>query len=161
MRLSEAPDFWRPTWKDEHGEIQPWDVKAYRDLRIRTEALPPGFLRDQALYRIRSLDCANKTLASCDPSLPPANAAWRSALAVARVDALTYGTALAAALKPLVCSGFRDADSVLRLVSTWARLQVAGPEAPMLADVIGRCSADADRAKLPSIKQDATKKARG
>ena len=67
------PDQFQPVWRNDKGETQPWNDKAYQDLRKMMESLPAGALRDRALQNIASLDCANpdRTIASCDPSLPP------------------------------------------------------------------------------------------
>ena len=127
------------------------------------ESLPPGRLRDQALDRIRSLDCANAdtALVPCGtgPSLfelPDASqkslgdarvddaapaAAWQKSLEDARMDDATYAKAIAAALKSLACSGRDDAVYVLRGLLRdsppfHSRLAAAGPEAPALIDFI-------------------------
>ena len=137
------------------------------------ESLPAGALRDTALNRIRSLDCANPdpTLASCDPdpSLPPEAAAWRKALEDARVDDAAYAKALAAALKTLVCSGGDDAAYVLRgLLDEPAASPQTVREAPALVDFImskdcpvSASLTDADKANLLRIKQNALKKPGG
>ena len=141
------------------------------------ESLPAGDLRDKALDRIRSLDCANPdpTLASCDPSIPPPPeaAAWRKALEDARVDDAAYAKALAAELKTLVCSAGDDATYILRGLLRGARyhesrLEAAGVEAPALVDFImskdcpvSAALTDADKAELLRIRQDALKKAGG
>jgi hypothetical protein len=82
--------------------------------------------------------------------------------------------ALAAELKTLVCSRDDNAGFVLRGLSRKpeefslgvSRLAAAGPEAPALVDFImskdcpvSASLTDADKAKLLSIKQDATKQA--
>ena len=150
---------WLACWTDDHVKVRPWNDKAYQDLRQMIESLPPGAPRDQALDRIRSLDCANpdKTLASCDPSLPPPPeaAAWRKALEDARVDEAAYAKALAAELKTLVCSGDDDAAYVLRGLGFQRPPCAAGPEAPALVDFImskdcpvSASLTDADKANL-------------
>ena len=140
------------------------------------ESLPPIDLRDQALDHIRRLDCSNpdKALASCDRSVspPPEAVAWENSLERARVDDPAYANALAAELKPLVCSGGDDAAYVLRGLLKNGRLAAAGPEAPGLVDDIMNTDkskecpvsaslTDDDKAKLLRIKQaaiDATQK---
>ena len=127
VRLPDSREQWLPSWRDnklprrdEKDEVHPWNDKTYQDLRKMVEALPPGRLHDQALDRIRSLDCANPdpTLSSCDPNSsvsPPAEAAkWQKALQDARADDSDYPKALAAELKALVCSGGGNAAYVLR-----------------------------------------------
>ena len=147
------------------------------------ESIPPGGSRDQALARIRRLDCANPdpTLAACDPSLPPpAQAAtWRAALEDARIEGSAYGTALAAALKTLLCARSDVALYILRRVDSKlvyiaqddvdaesphsfpiSRLAATGPEAPALLDFImskdcpvSVSLTDVDKADLLRIKQ--------
>ncbi len=172
IRLSDAPDTWRPTWRDHAFRNRPWNHQTYEDLRQTMEALPPSVLRDNALLRIRSLDCADldTTLASCDPSIPPPPeaAAWQKELEDARVDDSAYDKALAAALKRAVCTAGGNAIYVLRgflsIAPGRSRLADAGPEAPALVDVIlssdcpvSAMLTDADKADLLRIKQAATK----
>jgi uncharacterized protein YjbI with pentapeptide repeats len=169
VKLSDAADQWSPVWGDQgDGTIHPWNDDAYGNLRRMIEFLPY-----QGLPRIRNLDCA---LASCDPTQPPPPeaAAWRNLLEAARVDDSAFVKALAAELKPLVCSGGDDAIYVLRgllrrsqsnrplfgPVKTPFRLQAVGPEAPALIDfILGKdCPVsasltDADRATLLQIKR--------
>ena len=92
VRLPDSPDQWRPD--------------AYQDLRKLMDSppsgvFPSGALSDQALHRIRRLDCANPdpTLAPCNPSVspPPEAAAWRTALEGARADRSSYAKALCGA----------------------------------------------------------------
>ena len=137
--------------------------------------------RDDSLDRISRLDCNNpdRTLASCDPSLPPPPeaAGWRRSLEDARVDEAAYAKALAAALKTLVCLGGGDAIDTLRglVLSTPeesflpdAGFAAAGPEAPALVDFImskdcpvSASLTEADKARLLRIKQAASKKPGG
>jgi uncharacterized protein YjbI with pentapeptide repeats len=76
-------------FRDSRKTWQP-DSRALDNLRQKMESLPPDALRDIALRRVSSLDCAKpeKNVASCDPSGPttPEAAAWRKALEDARVD---------------------------------------------------------------------------
>jgi hypothetical protein len=69
LRIDDSRDQWSPVWSDEYGSVQPWNNKAYQDLRTTMDTVPPGEDRDQALDRIRNLDCLSPdtTLASCDP----------------------------------------------------------------------------------------------
>jgi Pentapeptide repeats (8 copies) len=162
---------WLPQWIDENEKRQPWDDKAYQALRTLIESVPPG-ARDLALENVRSLDCGNpnKTLASCDPSVPPPPeaVAWQKTLED-RVDAEAYTNALAAELKALVCSDDDDAIYVVRSDGFQNRLRAAGAAASDLIDdlmnkVSKDCSVyasltDADKARLLQIKRDAIKKA--
>jgi uncharacterized protein YjbI with pentapeptide repeats len=173
--------WWLPDWREQLGVFNPWDDKAYQDLRRTIEPLPPGSLRDDALDRIRLLDCSNAdtTLASCDPAVAPPNEAarWRKSLEDARVDDLAYAKALAATLKTLICSDRDDAVYALRGLLAFRglslalfpflgnRLAEAGPEAPALVDFImskdcpvSASLTDADKANLLRIKQEAIKK---
>jgi uncharacterized protein YjbI with pentapeptide repeats len=163
-----APDTWRPSWRDRDNNIRPWNNEAYRALRRVMESVPAGELRDRALNVIRSLDCADKTLASCDPDvpLPREAAAWREALEAANVDNETYAAALAKTLKELVCSGGdNDAIHILRGVGFQSRLRDAGPAMSGLIDdltnkdskdcPVSASLTDADRAKLLQLKQEA------
>lgn len=128
---------------------------------------------------IQSLDCTNpdKTLASCDPSLPPPKEAvtWRNALEQATVKGEDYEEALAQSLQTTVCSGGdwgisfvwsgNDAIYVLRGLISNARLHVGRPEPQSLIDTllnkesqdcpVSASLTDADRAELLQIKQDA------
>jgi uncharacterized protein YjbI with pentapeptide repeats len=162
-RLSATDDAWRPVWRDGEDKVHPWDDKAYGDLRKSIEALPPGETRDQALDHIRALDCADQTLASCDPASPPAPAAWSKG---AQADDAHYPTALVAELRRLVCSGDDEATYVLRGISHGFpsnRLQAAGPAGHDLIDdlmdkdskecPVAAALTDADRAHLLQIKQ--------
>ena len=114
VRLPDAPDHWRPIWRDGQGNVHSWNDEVYHELRHSIESLPAGVPRYQALESFRRADCANadKTLASCDPDPsaepPPEAAAWRKALEDARVDDSAFAKALATELKALVCSGGDD-----------------------------------------------------
>ncbi len=128
-------------------------------------SLPSGDLRDGALERIKSLDCANPDtrLASCDSSIapPPQATAWRKALEDARVDDAAYTKALAGKLKTLICANGDDAAHVPRgLFQFGGRLAETGPEAPALLDFImskdcpvSVSLTDVDKADLLRIKQ--------
>jgi uncharacterized protein YjbI with pentapeptide repeats len=107
IRMSDVS--WRPKGLAEHGEEYAWDEQAYLRLRAKIETLPQGKLRDQAIERIRSLDCSNPdpTLVSCDPSAapPPEAAAWRKALEKVSVNEKAYATALAEVLRSICGDG--------------------------------------------------------
>jgi uncharacterized protein YjbI with pentapeptide repeats len=174
LRFSEPPH-WRPLWRKNPLQLedQPWDDKAYQDLRKTIEALPPGDPREQALTHIWRLDCASddKTLALCnsDPSLSPPHEAvdWRNDVERASVDETAYAAALAAQLKALVCSGGKSAIYVVRGLSREiigpSRLQAAGSAAIDLVDdltnkdsndcPVSAALTDADRGNLLQIKQ--------
>jgi hypothetical protein len=177
IELSEAP-VWSAFWSDEQGGIHRWDEAAYQHLREMMASLPAGDLRNQALDRIRSLNCASPdpTLASCDPPfswipplVPPHEATdWRKSLEDAHDrDYAAYATTLAAELRSIVCSLGDNATYVLRGLMR-ERLGVTGPEAPALVDFIlskdcpvSASLTDADKANLLRIKQDAIKKPGG
>ncbi len=175
-------DFFPPFWEEESSKIVPWDDKAYQDLRRMIDSLPSGDLRNEALDRIRSVDCGNpdSALASCNSSLPlpPEASAWRKSLEDVRVDYLPYVRALAVVLKILVCSGDDEALEALRGTTSRisfssvpivrSRLESTGPEAPALIDFImskdcpvSAMLTDDDKAALLQIKQDAPKKPGG
>jgi Pentapeptide repeats (8 copies) len=105
LRLPPATDQWLPVWMKSGNTVEPWKDNGYQDLRERMELIPAGPLRDQALDRIRRLDCANTdpTLASCSPSAD--DTSQQKSLENARVDDSTYAKYLAAVLKDLVCNG--------------------------------------------------------
>ena len=108
LTISEAPEMWRPVWRANGNQSQPWNEESYQDLRKTMEFLPAGDLRDAALKRIGRLDCAKPIprLASCDHSLlPPEAASWRTSLEKARVDDGAYAKAKAAALRAALCTG--------------------------------------------------------
>ena len=176
VRLPDAPDHWRPIWRDGQGNVHSWNDEVYHELRHSIKSLPAGVPRYQALESIRRADCANadKTLASCDPDPsaepPPEAAAWRKALEDARVDDSAFAKALATELQALVCSGGDDAVYALRGLEEFPplnrRLADAGPEAPALIDFImskdcpvSAALTDADKARLLQIKRDAIKEA--
>jgi hypothetical protein len=183
VRLPDSPDQWLPSWEDSDRKVRPWNNEAYQHLRQVMESLPdnpylrqiiaslsPSALRDQALDRIRRLDCANHdpTLASCDPGpsvlLPPEAARWRKSLEDARVAEPDYTKALGLVLKPLICAGGDDTAHVLHGIVWNGRLVGTGPEAPALIDFIlskdcpvSDSLSHADKALLLRIKQDAIK----
>ena len=165
VRLPGVDDTWRPVWRDPRGELQRWDDKAYGDLQKSIEALPPGNLRDRALELIRALDCADKTLASCDPNVPPPLEAstWTGALKAASVNDTDYAAALGTALKEIVCSSDDDAIYVMRGDGFRAQLEAASAAASGLIDdlmdkdskdcPVAAAVTDADRATLLRIKR--------
>jgi uncharacterized protein YjbI with pentapeptide repeats len=172
VRLPDSPDQRPPSRKADNGEVPPWNDRAYQGLRQMMESVPPGALRDDAINRIRSLDCANPdpSFASCDPlvPLPAETAALRTALENARADDATYAKALAAVLRTLVCSGSDNAAYVLRgLESPVSRRPTStGSEAPALVDFIMSkdCPVSAsltenEKARLIQIKQEVIKAA--
>jgi uncharacterized protein YjbI with pentapeptide repeats len=172
VRLPDAVDTWRPLWGNSKP-MDPWNDKAYQGLREMMQSIPQGERRNQAIDRIRSLDCSNPDprLAACDPSVapPPEAAAWQGSLEAVRVDEAGFAKALAAQLKTLVCSHADDAVYVLRALmpdSQWGRnpFNEARPEMPALVDFIMSkdCPVSAsltgpDQAKLLRIKRDAEK----
>jgi uncharacterized protein YjbI with pentapeptide repeats len=183
IRMS-GSEIWLPEWIDEGGKHQSWNGKAYQDLRATIEAVPAGPLRDAALMRIQSLDCANPdpTLASCDPTAraPPAATAWRKSVDGARVDDAAYAKALAQVLRTLACAGGDDAIYVMRGLTDVKmyssalievnnvyspRLLAAGPAVQSLIELLENkdsteCAVvasltDSDRARLLSIEREA------
>ena len=130
--------------------------------------LIPGEMRESALKRIETLDCANPdktTLASCDPDAetPPKVLAWQEKLKAASADETAYAKALAKELRRLVCES-ADPIYILRGTIKSGRLAKTGPEAPALVDFIKseKCPVstsltDDDKAFLMKIKQDAEK----
>jgi uncharacterized protein YjbI with pentapeptide repeats len=157
--LPEADDTWRPVWRDYWYKVRPWGDKAYGDLQRSIEAFPPSDVRDQALKRVRALDCADQALASCDLASPPAPAAWSKD---AQTNGAPYLTALAAELRTFVCSGDDDAVYILRGGGFQGRLLDAGAAATGLIDdlmdkdskgcPVSPALTDADRAKLLQVK---------
>jgi hypothetical protein len=118
--LTGDPD-WRPFWRDDEDNLHPWNDEAYQDLRNTISSIPPGNRHDAALDAIKRLDCANKTLASCDPSSPPAVVGeW-----LAREPRDPQLGALARELKRLVCSGDEFAVYIVRGDGFGSRLQDA------------------------------------
>ena len=166
--LSNWPAQWLPVWRNNRGEDQFWTDKAYQDLRKMMEALPTGILHDEALERIRRLDCANPdmTLASCDPSLPPPPeaAAQRNALEAAQAHGDAYTKALAKDLKGLICSGDDNAIYVVRGLLTSRTFSYVGFEMPTLVDfivskdcLVSASLTDADKAALLRITHGSKK----
>jgi uncharacterized protein YjbI with pentapeptide repeats len=174
LKFADAPDTWSPMWRDlaanrwiVNPKAIPWDAESYQNLRQKLDVLPLGNLRNQALDRIRGLDCSNPDtrLDSCDPSVPPPHeaAAWRKALEDSRVrDAAAYTEALVKTLKDLVCSGRDNAIYVLRGAGFQRRLGAGGAAAFKLVRgltnrdskdcTISATLTDADRTELLRIK---------
>jgi hypothetical protein len=131
-------------------------------------SLPENSLRLEAAQRILTLDChaTDSALAPCGRSAASPPGAWRDSLMSARVvDDAIYSKALAAVLKPLVCSSDTDAVYIVRGSGYQSRLPAAGPAASGLIDgLLNKDSTncpvaaevtDAERAKLLQIKQEA------
>ncbi len=169
IRLPDVPETWGPWWRGNRNEVQPWNDKAYQDLRQTFGSLPPDERQKAALNRIRSLDCANPdpTLAPCDASVsqPAEAAAWRHTLEDARVDDAAYAKALVEELKALVCTGGDDAIYILRglVRQFFNRLAAAGPETPALVGfimskdcLVSTSLTDTDKADLLSIQRRTT-----
>jgi hypothetical protein len=165
---------WNPAWEPMLDPV-PWDAKAYADLRdLMMNSIPEGRMRDDALKRIETLDCANpdKTLASCDPAAAPPRRVldWQKKLARASVDDAAYAKALERELRSLVCES--DVNAIYILRGTLAGYYTFMPGvlartdrlAPALVDfIMGKdCPVSAsltadDNTKLMKIKQDAEK----
>ena len=170
--LPDWPRQWLPVWRNYRGEDQSWNDKAYQDLHKMMEGLPTGVLHDEALERIRRLDCANPdtTLASCDPTPPPPPeaAAQRSALEAAQAHADAYPKALAKVLKGLICSRDDNAIYVVRGLLTSRTFSYAALTMPALVDFmmskdcpVSASLTEVDKAGLRRTKQEAIKKPGG
>jgi uncharacterized protein YjbI with pentapeptide repeats len=134
---------WEPVWEPSMLDPishAPWDAKAYEELRVLMISIPAGKMRDDALKRIKTLDCGNpdKKLASCNPAAqpPPEVLDWQEKLAQASSDKAAYKKALAKELRSLVCASDADAIHTLRGIIKNARLQETDDEAPALVDYI-------------------------
>jgi hypothetical protein len=147
--LDAALKQWKPVWqKVISSSPVPWDAKAYAELRVSMNRVPEGAMRDAALKRIETLDCANpdKTRASCDPAVtpPPEVLDWQKKLAKVSVDDAADAKALAKELRSLVCANDANAIHILRgtmLSRDWAALGIGqlnktGREAPAFVDFI-------------------------
>jgi hypothetical protein len=104
--------------------------------------VPEGKMREDALKRIKTLDCANtdETQASCDPDAkPPSEVSdWQKKLKAAGVYDATYAEALATELRRLVCTGNADAIYIFRgLVDScfWRVLQLRADGSPLLREL--------------------------
>jgi uncharacterized protein YjbI with pentapeptide repeats len=171
VRLDAALERWKPIWeKETFSGLISWTDKTYADLRVSMNSIPEGNMRDEALKRIETLDCANKTLASCNPAAepPPEVLNWQKTLLKAKANVGDFEKALATELGALFCANDADAIHILRgtitSTGTSSRLAWAGCEAPTLVDSIVRpktvedCPVSAsltndDKAKLLQIKQ--------
>jgi uncharacterized protein YjbI with pentapeptide repeats len=159
---------WNPEWAPK-GDPVPWTDKAYAELRdLMTNSIPEGEMRNNALERIETLDCANanEPLASRDPAAEVLD--WQKKLAAAGADDVAYAKALATELRSLVCASDANAIHILRGVVRGVlepdRLTSTGREAPALVDYImskdcpvSASLTDDDKAKLLKIKQEAEK----
>jgi uncharacterized protein YjbI with pentapeptide repeats len=170
VRLKDST--WKPVRLPSEGDPVRWDAKAYAELRVSMNSIPEGNMRDEALKRIETLDCANKTQASCDPAAaPPLEVLdWQKKLAAADADNAAYEKALATELRGLVCANDTNAIHILRGIVRkrlpWGveRLGDTRRGAPALVDFImskdcpvSASLTDDDKAKLLQIKQDAEK----
>ncbi len=169
VRLKDA--IWKPVLvaADPDGPPLQWDAKAYKGLRDSMNSIPEGRMQDDALERIKILDCGNpdKTLASCDPAAapPPEVLDWQKKLSAASVAEEAFATALADEVRALVCANDSNAIHILRGVISNRRLAATGREAPALVEFImskdcpvSASLTDDDKAKLLKIKQDAEEK---
>jgi hypothetical protein len=168
VRLTDAR--WKPVWRVvSDSDPVPWDAKAYAELRVSMNSIPEGKMRDNALKRIETLDCANreKTLASCDSAAapPPWVLYWQKTLLKANVDDAAFQKVLATELRSLVCASDTNAIYILRGTMKSDRLAETGREAPALVDFVlskdcpvSTALTGDDKAKLLKIKQDAEKK---
>jgi uncharacterized protein YjbI with pentapeptide repeats len=117
--------FGSPVW----SPLAQWGPKSYKELQYSFDAIP-GPPRDEALTRIRNLDCAaaSSTIASCVlPSTPPPNVSqWQSDVRNATIDQKTYERALAGVFLEIICSGDGNSLAVLRSLAKMGMPQVAG-----------------------------------
>lgn len=141
------------------------------------EKLPKGKLRDDAIERIKILDCdhPDKTLASCDATASaPEGRIEAQKLQIVRIDDQTHRKALASILRELVCTN--DANSIYILrgllefrfkywVSPENRFEGTGAETPALIDSIlsrdcplAASLTDKDKESLLQVKQHAQQK---
>ena len=153
---------WRPETRD-GSEAPLWTSASYDALRRQiAEIVPEGYRRNEALERIRSLDCGTGGLSSCDATAPePASvAAARRMIERASVGDATYKKALAGVLGDLVCGGDAPADAVhiLRGLLKNGRIADAGVEALALVERIlskdcpvSAVLADDDKAQLRAV----------
>jgi uncharacterized protein YjbI with pentapeptide repeats len=164
--LPDARGTWQPLWRDEQLKVGDWNERAYQIVRSSLNSVQVTSLRNDALVRLRRLDCENPdpALASCDRSGTPIaeTLAWQAAVEGARVDQANYYKALAITLEKLVCSGAKDSINVLRglLRRPSPRLDFTGPEAPALFNhimtkecLVSGFLTDADRTELLDLKQ--------
>jgi Pentapeptide repeats (8 copies) len=119
VQLDKELQLWKPVWQKDiiSGPVL-WDANAYAELRRLVNFIPEGEMRNDALERIETLDCANanETLASCDPAAaPPPD--WQKKLAAAGADDVAYAKALATELRSLVCASDANAIHILRGVA--------------------------------------------
>jgi hypothetical protein len=139
-------------------KVSPWTSASYDALRREIEEiLPKSGRRDDALGRIRSLDCNAGELSSCDAkALQPASvAAGRRVIEQASVDNDVYNLSLAAVLGEVVCGGDGAAVHILRALLNTDRISATTVEAPALVERIlskdcpvSAVLGDDDKAKL-------------
>jgi uncharacterized protein YjbI with pentapeptide repeats len=166
INLPDARGTWQPLWRDGQLKVGEWNERAYQTVRSSLNSVEVASLRNNALDRLRQLDCENPdpAPASCDRSATPTaeTLAWQAAVEGARVDQASYYKALAITLERLVCSGAKDSIDVLRglLLGPSPRLDFTGPEAPTLFDhimkkecLVSDFLTDADRSELLDLKQ--------
>jgi hypothetical protein len=135
-------------------------------LQALIQSLPDNDLRNVALNRIRRLDCADKTLASCDASSdsPQQDTTWSEALKdAAGADKNRFAWSLAMILSHMVCSGSDVEVAIVRGGGFQSRLLAAGiPATGLIEDLMNKDSkvcpvsgalTDDDRANLLQIKQ--------
>ncbi len=162
LDIEDTADVWGPFLLSPDGTRGPWDKAAYEALRNEIGALPAGQLREEALARVRTLDCADMTRVSCDPvqarTPPPEFAVWRDRLIAAKVGKPAFQRSLANGLRELVCksvtsdfdvratfstalddviiefSGTKEAAYIVRGDGFQSRLVEAGAEAKPLLD---------------------------
>ena len=113
----------------------PWNQAAYEALRKQMEALPMGDLRDFALKRIQTLDCADAALPTCEPPKTEAPLLQPSkTFATWGVPRDAFRKALAETLASVGCQGDDQTIYVVRGPGFRDLLRVAGAEAKSLVD---------------------------
>ena len=130
---------WKPVWQVKlNSDPVPWDAKDYEALRDSMNSIPEGKMRDEALQRIKILDCGKteNTLVSCDPgAVSPRKALdWQKQFARASVDDAAFEKALAMELRVLVCTDKSDNTIyLLRGIIKSGRLAATVGEPPRLS----------------------------
>lgn len=145
--LDETLELWKPVWGRIRDVPVPWTANDYAELRNSMNSIPEGEMRDNALERIKILNCGNRDadlldedLASCDPAVPPPEVQdWQKALLKANVNETAFPKALAMELRNLVCGNDANAIYILRGISgiiEYGRLWETGREALALVEFI-------------------------
>lgn len=121
---------WRPHDSGAESEPVPWDSQAYENLKDLMNGIPEGERREAALNKIKRLDCANRTLASCDPAAEPPQEVlhWQKQFAQPSVGDAAFEKIDAKVIRDLVCQNDPNAIYILRRLSKGGRLLSWGRE---------------------------------